>query len=284
MRRWEVLDEEKRARMSVISHCGIDALRCPEIPFGIRALQNGIEVEGIWISRHNTPRSRHTTLPVTPVACSVDTPKGKGKMADLGYSNSPSIYSASNCPRTDYTPLFDLSCGVPSTMPAESPQSRQTSSSYRSRSKQVTSKLQIQQNPLKGICDDQYWNENARPSFRNPFIPPAPTLESSSFNKSSTTASKPNSPALRLGPCSLTETRFDRYVARVSRGDVVVLAGFRPEVLSHAPRKAYSEGCSSPYRLGMLPTQNNITPPRPKLREMKEPETGHISSSSPNST
>lgn len=38
-----------------MSHCGLDVDRPPEIPFGVRAIQSGIEVEGIWISRPNTP-------------------------------------------------------------------------------------------------------------------------------------------------------------------------------------------------------------------------------------
>jgi hypothetical protein len=284
MRRLEVIDEEKRARTSVMSHCGIEALRRPEIPFGIRALQNGIQVEGIWISRPNTPESRHTTLPVTPVARSVNTPNGKGKMTDLSYSNSPRIRPAFKSPRTDYTPLLDLSCRVPSTMPAESPQSRHTSSSYRSRPKQVTPKLQIQQNPLKSICDDQYWSGNTQPNFRNPFITLARTPKSFSSDKSTSPISKPKSPTSNLGACSLTETHVDGYAARVSRGDVVVPAGFRPEVHNHVTRKAYSEGCSSPYRPGMLPTPTKITLPRRKLREMNAPESGHVPSKSSNST
>lgn len=35
--------------------CGIDASRDSGVPFGIRAIERGIQVEGIWISRSNTP-------------------------------------------------------------------------------------------------------------------------------------------------------------------------------------------------------------------------------------
>ncbi|KAG9257970.1 uncharacterized protein F5Z01DRAFT_312113 [Emericellopsis atlantica] len=49
--RSEILDAEKRARQSDISCCGIESWKSDAIPFGVRALQSGIEVEGIWISR-----------------------------------------------------------------------------------------------------------------------------------------------------------------------------------------------------------------------------------------
>lgn len=40
-------------------YCGINARGITDIPFGVRAIQSGIEVEGIWISRPNTPGSSH---------------------------------------------------------------------------------------------------------------------------------------------------------------------------------------------------------------------------------
>lgn len=38
-----------------------------DIPFGIRALESGIEVEGVWISRSNTPEisTRETSATVS---------------------------------------------------------------------------------------------------------------------------------------------------------------------------------------------------------------------------
>ena len=55
LRRYELLDEEKEARLSEMRRCGIPIPRVNEIPFGVRAIQSGIEVDGIWISRPNTP-------------------------------------------------------------------------------------------------------------------------------------------------------------------------------------------------------------------------------------
>ncbi|KAK4192673.1 hypothetical protein QBC35DRAFT_469538 [Podospora australis] len=51
MRKQEVLDEEKRARLEEMRRTGIPAKRANHIPFGIRAIEGGVEVDGIWISR-----------------------------------------------------------------------------------------------------------------------------------------------------------------------------------------------------------------------------------------
>lgn len=260
MRRLELLDEEKRARTSVISHCGIEALRPPEIPFGIRALKHGIQVEGIWISRPNTPESRHTAPLATPVASSLCTPKGKGKLVDPSYSDLIGEYPASTNSRTVSATFLDLSCRAPSTLPAESPQSGQTVSTHQSRPGQVTPKARTQRNPLMGVDDQNRTGNHAQPGFRNPFFTPARTSRPSS-NKA-TAASTPESPTAGLGSYSLTETRVDRYAARVCRGDAVVPTGAR--LHGHA-RKAYSEG-SSPYRLGMLPTPTKETLDRNRKR------------------
>ncbi|KAJ4220030.1 hypothetical protein NW759_007655 [Fusarium solani] len=83
MRRLEIIDEEKRARVSLMSHCGIENLRPPEIPFGIRAIQNGVQVEGIWISRPDTPGSSHNAPGATLVGHRVEMSKGKGRMIEL---------------------------------------------------------------------------------------------------------------------------------------------------------------------------------------------------------
>ncbi|KAJ4271816.1 hypothetical protein NW762_000522 [Fusarium torreyae] len=86
MRRLEIIDEEKRARVSLMSHCGINTVRAPEIPFGIRAIQSGVEVEGIWISRPNSPESCQLTPGATLVGRRIEISKGKGRMIDLGSS------------------------------------------------------------------------------------------------------------------------------------------------------------------------------------------------------
>ena len=53
----EVLEEEKRERIAELRKSGqyIEALRSQEVPFGIRAIQSGIRVDGIWCSNPSTP-------------------------------------------------------------------------------------------------------------------------------------------------------------------------------------------------------------------------------------
>ncbi|KAJ3486891.1 hypothetical protein NLG97_g6524 [Lecanicillium saksenae] len=55
LRRYELLDEEKRARLAEMQKYGIEIPAVHDIPFGSRAIQSGIEVDEIWISRPNTP-------------------------------------------------------------------------------------------------------------------------------------------------------------------------------------------------------------------------------------
>ena len=55
MKRQEVLDEEKKQRLEEMRRTGISVKRANEVPFGIRAIQGGVEVSGIWISRPVSP-------------------------------------------------------------------------------------------------------------------------------------------------------------------------------------------------------------------------------------
>ncbi|KAK4042077.1 hypothetical protein C8A01DRAFT_33840 [Parachaetomium inaequale] len=51
MKKKEVLDEEKRARVEEMRKTGLPIKRANPVPFGVRAIQSGVEVDGIWISR-----------------------------------------------------------------------------------------------------------------------------------------------------------------------------------------------------------------------------------------
>ncbi|ERS96018.1 hypothetical protein HMPREF1624_07554 [Sporothrix schenckii ATCC 58251] len=68
VRRQEIIDEEKRARLTEMRKVGMSSSPTArsaaaarkqrtnsDIPFGIRAIQTGVEVDGIWISRPTTP-------------------------------------------------------------------------------------------------------------------------------------------------------------------------------------------------------------------------------------
>ncbi|KAK3394584.1 hypothetical protein B0H63DRAFT_51194 [Podospora didyma] len=51
LKKQEILDEEKRARLQEMRRSGLSVKRANDIPFGVRAIQSGVEVDGIWISR-----------------------------------------------------------------------------------------------------------------------------------------------------------------------------------------------------------------------------------------
>ncbi|KUJ20283.1 uncharacterized protein LY89DRAFT_682041 [Mollisia scopiformis] len=53
----EVVDEEKRMRIQELRSSGqiVESRKSHDIPFGIRAIQSGIQIDGIWISQGSTP-------------------------------------------------------------------------------------------------------------------------------------------------------------------------------------------------------------------------------------
>jgi hypothetical protein len=121
----ELIDEERRVRLAEMRYCGINARGITDIPFGVRAIQSGIQVEGIWISRPNTPSSSRTTSSPTLIGDPTDSRskakgkgKGKGKARYIPVevtetamsSSSPQTTPTSGSltpPRTDNTELND---------------------------------------------------------------------------------------------------------------------------------------------------------------------------------
>ncbi|RFU78044.1 hypothetical protein TARUN_4200 [Trichoderma arundinaceum] len=102
--RLELIDEERRVRLAEMRYCGINARGITDIPFGVRAIQSGIQVEGIWISRPNTPSTSHATPSPTLIGDPLH-PKGKGKgkarympveTTETASSSSPQITPASD--------------------------------------------------------------------------------------------------------------------------------------------------------------------------------------------
>ncbi|KAE8443065.1 hypothetical protein EG329_002388 [Mollisiaceae sp. DMI_Dod_QoI] len=53
----EVVDEEKRMKIQELRSSGqiVESRKSHDIPFGVRAIQSGIQVDGIWISQGSTP-------------------------------------------------------------------------------------------------------------------------------------------------------------------------------------------------------------------------------------
>lgn len=77
IKKHEIVDEEKRSRIQEFrgnSQRG-ESRGKHEIPFGVRAIQSGIQVDGIWISNPNTPFPSQVTLNSLPVEDSDDLKK-----------------------------------------------------------------------------------------------------------------------------------------------------------------------------------------------------------------
>ncbi|KAE9376841.1 hypothetical protein N431DRAFT_501624 [Stipitochalara longipes BDJ] len=57
VKKQEVVDEEKRTKIRELRNSGqiVESRRSHDIPFGVRAIQSGITVDGIWISQSSTP-------------------------------------------------------------------------------------------------------------------------------------------------------------------------------------------------------------------------------------
>ncbi|KAK8089500.1 hypothetical protein PG997_004461 [Apiospora hydei] len=79
VRKHEILDEEKRSRLSEMRKTGLPVGKKADIPFGVRAIQSGIQVDGIWISRPGTPNSGTLAASMTLGGDSDDEPRAKEK-------------------------------------------------------------------------------------------------------------------------------------------------------------------------------------------------------------
>lgn len=65
LRKHEIIDEERRARMAEMKHCGIRHLSYSNVPFGVRAIERGVEVEGIWIASAGTAETSQVASSAT---------------------------------------------------------------------------------------------------------------------------------------------------------------------------------------------------------------------------
>ncbi len=81
MKKQELVDEEKRMRIQELRNSGqiIESRRSHDIPFGVRAIQSGIKVDGIWISQSNTPATSQLKLEVLPGSTSDTTESKSGQ-------------------------------------------------------------------------------------------------------------------------------------------------------------------------------------------------------------
>lgn len=96
MQKLELIDAEKRARRSDVQRCGVNSLLVNEIPFGVRALQRGVEVEGIWISNSNTPELSQVASSTTLIGEDSAKSKGKSRARNREASGDPSESTGSS--------------------------------------------------------------------------------------------------------------------------------------------------------------------------------------------
>ena len=100
LRKHMVLDEEKLARQREMRKSGLPVGRKADIPFGVRAIQTGIEVDGIWISRPGTPDESSEDLGASTLIGSVSASDVKGKDKDVRPSPSSAVAAGLRKPTT----------------------------------------------------------------------------------------------------------------------------------------------------------------------------------------
>ncbi|KAI1273325.1 hypothetical protein F5Y07DRAFT_258344 [Xylaria sp. FL0933] len=101
LKKHTLLDEEKRARQMELRKSGIPAGRRADIPFGVRAIQSGIEVEGIWISRPATPMETRSSSKASSTTLDINselTSQDKGK-AVLGLRPTATVIEVEPTPK-----------------------------------------------------------------------------------------------------------------------------------------------------------------------------------------
>ncbi|KAI0450659.1 hypothetical protein F5B21DRAFT_417815 [Xylaria acuta] len=72
LKKHALLDEEKRVRQRELRKSGLPTGRRVDIPFGVRAIQSGVEIEGIWISRPVTPMEPRSSSKASSTTLDID--------------------------------------------------------------------------------------------------------------------------------------------------------------------------------------------------------------------
>ena len=72
LRKFARIEKEKLEEQPMVEEFARQRRGRQDIPFGVRAIESGIEVEGVWISRNNSPAS---SAPASPLL----SPQVKGK-------------------------------------------------------------------------------------------------------------------------------------------------------------------------------------------------------------
>jgi hypothetical protein len=102
LRKYSKVDKGKRAQTPEMLEAqpvtAVSVETKDEIPFGIRAIQSGIEVDGVWISRTNTPagssRNSISDLPPSYSTSKLELPQAAKYASSRGSSQAPSSSGA----------------------------------------------------------------------------------------------------------------------------------------------------------------------------------------------
>lgn len=100
-KRFELQDEEKHKRLSQVRKTGLRVRRDNEIPFGVRAIESGIEVDGIWISRAGTPVTPNEKRRMSVSTLVAD---DQGKMREKDVENARDLVDTSSPTHDFYRP------------------------------------------------------------------------------------------------------------------------------------------------------------------------------------
>lgn len=103
LKKHTVLDLEKRARQMEMQKSGLPAGKRIDIPFGVRAIQSGIQVDGIWISRPGTPIETSQSSPSISSSSTLEPDsRSKGKEKELSVHLSTTVTEVN--PTPEFTP------------------------------------------------------------------------------------------------------------------------------------------------------------------------------------
>ncbi|KAI1492665.1 hypothetical protein F5X96DRAFT_354327 [Biscogniauxia mediterranea] len=137
LKKHTILDEEKRVRQEEMRKSGLPVGRRIDIPFGVRAIQSGIEVDGIWISQPGTPVEVGSLREASSVSDSESALKGKGKGKAAKVASGGVLNATTNAVEVQPTPkqsplasptgsLFDATTDVESSTQVTPPLKPQT--------------------------------------------------------------------------------------------------------------------------------------------------------------
>ncbi|EWG37210.1 hypothetical protein FVEG_00915 [Fusarium verticillioides 7600] len=238
IRRLEIIDEEKRIRMSLMSRCGIENMRAPEIPFGVRAILSGVEVEGIWISRPNSPGPCQLTPVATQVGRRIRISKGKGKMIDIG--SSECLSGALNSETTPSYPASTKTSQQDGIVSTEGIQSQQEHSDSASSMTKLQPDSIVRPNSQ---INCNHAGSRSSSSCNDDFITPEQTPPGSTVSQTEV-FEKGKGHSVSDTIFSIEQLNALPHVRKPSTGSVAMPSG-HPKVLRSERRRLISESSSS---------------------------------------